>query len=224
VYLKEKEQIPFIWQWHGTSYREKNPLCVRKLFKSWDEVLHQYEHAWRDTGDLPYIYDERAQVGLLAISSRIINGYPLTEFSVDRIGNISGRGYCDLGIVWQRKDFETWIEAGHIRISWYDLTHNFYDKVYMRFWHAKHDIRSLKKRGHSLAILFIRFYNFPVHKNKDKEYTQTVQELKSILNKTTRRLNADFFTLHLCSPKLVAKSKSEDCPGIAVIGQLYKSP
>lgn len=219
----QNDRCSFIWKWNNKIQKD-HPQYVRDLFKSWDIILRQYERVWHDTGDLPYVYDERAQVGLLAVASREMNGCPVTEFYTERTGNKSGYGYGDLAIVWPRREFETWAEISHIRLSWHDAMNNMYDRVYKRFWHAKNGVKSLKFRSRSLAIMFIRFYNFNEDDYKPKVFNQKINELKNVLNKTTQRLKADFFAVHLCEPRLVKNSKSKDCPGIAVIGQLYKKP
>ena len=219
--MKKTEQIPFVWNWNENSRLNEHPAYIRKLFKSWNEVLHQYEKEWNNTGDLPYVYDERSQVGLLAIAAKETNCLPLMEFYTDRRGNVSGKGYGDLAIYWQRYKFETWVEASHIRVTWHSLNSQ-YDNIYERFEHARQGIKSLKNRDSGLALLFIRFYNFPKDYFEPLVFNKKVGELKNTLKDVTRRLGADFFALHLCEPELVQKSKSKDCPGVAVIGKLYK--
>jgi hypothetical protein len=222
--MKEKQQ-KFLWKWNNISSLKEHSNtiknCTKTLFSEWDKILQQYEDAWRKARDLPYIYDECAQTGLLAIAAREINGFPITEFLVDRPRNKSKRGLGDLAIVWRNHDFETWIEASHTRVSWQNISEN-YNKIYERFRHARNSITSIKGRDSGLALLFIRFFNFSTDDFKTKVYDNKIQDLNDKLSMITRKLKAHFYALHLCKPAIVLNSNSRDCPGIAAIGQLYK--
>lgn len=218
------DRFKFSFEWKDYPSLAEFPFHIKyhikKLFRSWNDTLSQYEEAYGD--ELPYVYDERAQVGLLAVAARQINGFPIMEFFTSRIGNISKHGYGDLAVFWPRQKDETWMEVSHIRVPWNNWSH---EHIYEKFWHARKGIRSLKDRRTGLALVFLRFYDFPTKYYLPSTYRVKIRELYNNLVNTTQRLKADFFTIHMCDPEIVLKTKSSnDCPGIAAIGKLYKSP
>jgi hypothetical protein len=170
------------------------------------------------------VYDERPQVGLLAIAAKEIHWLPFIEFCIDRRGNNSRRGYCDLSIWRPRQYAEIWVEAAKIALTWDSRYEKLRDKVSYPFRHVREGIKSATGRAIGLAVVFVSFYGSPIDDFEQSKFDIQVRAVKRNLYKVTRGVRADFYALHLCAPEIVAKSAHKDCPGIAVVGKLYKSP
>lgn len=57
---------------------------IYKLFRSWHNTLIRYENALAEIKDLPYWYNERTNVGLLAAAAISIGAFPIEEYSISR--------------------------------------------------------------------------------------------------------------------------------------------
>lgn len=189
---------------------------VKSLFASWDKTLRRYEQSWSHTGDLPYVYNQQAQVGLLAIASERIPALPFIEFSTEKRKerkNYSGR--ADLSIMLKNTKEEISIEAERTVVH-YDAESGEMvarlRKPMKKAWEELFQTLAGNDSGTlGLAILFVIV---------DKASESTFDE-DSFLNEiysASKKLGVDFCAAHFCSPEIWAKTEYQ-CPGIVCIGK-----
>lgn len=193
---------------------------IYNLLRKWHLVIRRYEEKWVEVwklhkdgkGYLPFVYNEEAQVGLLAIAAREAGCYPFVQFDQDKKTK-SGRGKQDLEIITSEGCIWS-IEAKYLGVNW---SHQELDsRVRERLQAARKDTRKLVHRhlGRSLALLFLRPYNFPP-KNEVKVFVEQFGRFKGLV----ARGRADFAAMHMCQEHILRSSNHPDSPGIVIIGR-----
>jgi hypothetical protein len=200
--------------------KEQIDEFVHDLLWKWHKVLQQYEAKWTEVREsspeenyLPYVYNEQAQTGLLAVAGKLINGFPFIEFNQDKY-TCSGRGQQDLEII--SADNKIWnIEAKYLEIK--RATSNLRGILEKKMESAIYDVETLqnRKRGTNIAIVFFRPWGYETGSAHD-DFIRDVQSLY----KWSRR--CDFLAYHLCQKKILNQPKHPhpDSPGIAILGKL----
>ena len=211
----------FKFRWNKTlSFSIKNPshaYKLKNLFRAWNEVLIEYESAWREYKNLPYIYNEQAEIGLLAIAARDTKGFPFIEFSIQKHGqgkNYGGR--ADLEIYWKKKlDWCLGVEAKPANISCSSRRRdkNLVQTIKVPLEEAQKCVNTLRSSYHDRLALVIGKL---VHASDDFDRKQ----LRTDLFSAAWRLKADFCTIHFCEDDIWKNSDYDNCPGIALIGKI----
>jgi len=193
---------------------------VYKLLQKWHKVLQQYEVEWTEVTKnrpkenfLPYVYNEQAQIGLLAVAGKGIGGFPFIEFNQDK-HTWSGRGQQDLEII--SADHKIWsIEAKYLEIE--KSTSNLPLRLENKMKSAIHDVKSLPniKRGTNIAIVFFRPWGY----DTGGAHEDFINDVESLYR---RSRHCDFLAYHLCQKKILKQPKHPhpDSPGIAILGKL----
>ena len=211
----------FKFNWNeGSSFRENYPkhaYKVRSLFKSWSDVLEEYEIAWRNEKNLPYVYNEQAEVGLLAIAARDTKGLPFIEFSIRKHSKENDYGgRADLEIYWKKLDWYLEVEAKPIGISC-SLRRRDKDLVQTLktpLEEARNCADKLKKSYHDRLALVIGLL---VRASGDFDRKQFCK----VLFNAAWHVRADFCAIHFCENDIWMNSDFNKCPGIALIGKIY---
>jgi len=196
---------------------------VYRLLHNWHRVLRSYEVEWTEVTKnrpkenfLPYVYNEQAQIGLLAVAGKGIGGFPFIEFNQDKY-TWSGRGQQDLEIISaDHKIHKIWsIEAKYLEIE--KSTSNLPLRLKNKMKSAIHDVKSLpnRKRGRSMAIVFFRPWGYK-RGSAHEDFSRYVKSLDR------QSLGCDFLAYHLCQKKILNQPKHPhpDSPGIAILGKL----
>jgi len=194
-------------------------VYIKELFQSWHKTLRRYEQAW-GTSDLAYVYNEQAQVGLLAIAAEKARGLPFIEFSAKRHQakrDYSGRADLSIRRLAMNKKKELWVEAEPVSVNYEDTVTDLASRMRGPFNEAKKSVRSLAEAGWPrLALVFVKLIGAS-YASFDPE------SLKDRLCKATKQLNADFCAVHFCNPDLWPQSPHNDCPGIAAVGKVFSN-
>ena len=211
----------FIFKWNPTISFPKNYPShankMRTLFKAWNNVLEEYELAWREVKNLPYVYNEQAEVGLLAVAARDTRGLPFLEFSIRKQGqekNYGGR--ADLEIYWRKiLDWNLGIEAKAINISC-SLRRRDKDLIQTLkapLTEAHISVKKLRKSYFDyLALVIGRLVN------ASDDFSR--KQLLAVLFKAAWQVKADFCAIHFCDDDIWKSSEFNDCPGIVIIGKM----
>jgi hypothetical protein len=204
------------------TWARKEPIneFVYDLLHRWHTVLRQYEVEWTEVtkdrpeeNNLPYIYNEKAQIGLLAIAGKGIGGFPFIEFDQDK-DTRSGRGQQDLEII--SPDHNIWsIEAKYLEIE--KSTSNLSLRLEKKMESAIHDVKRLRNRQRDTNIAIVFFRPWGYETGSAHEYFRNDVER---LYRQSRCL--DFLAYHLCQKKILNQPKHPhpDSPGIAILGKL----
>lgn len=188
-----------------------------ELLKEWHKTLAKYETEWsvmwkvpfQEGNYLPYVYNEEAQIGLLAVAAAGIGGFPFLEFDQDK-RTPTGRGYQDLEIIWEKQIWS--IEAKYLKMDVQDENIEEILRHYIKL--ARDDVKRLKYRkiGKSMALVFFRPYNYPTNSTH-------ISFINQVKNVNMKRIKCDFLAYHLCQQNILAISYHTDSPGIAILGQ-----
>ena len=186
-----------------------------RLLRSWHFTLRKYEKKWREiweaqTGwDLPYVYNETAQAGLLAVAAWRIGCLPFLEF--DREKRETDRGRQDLELV--SSDGEVWnIECKYLCPDWNDRPESIKATICSGINSAVGNVKDLKYKGRrNMGIVFVRPYW------KDSEIR--FEDFSRSIVKVTKSLRRGFCGIHYCRGDIWKKSGHPDCPGIAIVGR-----
>lgn len=196
---------------------------IHLLLCNWDNLLKRYEQAWKATwpDGFPslHIYNEQAQVGLLAFAAIEAGWLPFLEFSVDRKGKSPNKCRCDMSFLHSpgTKGEEVWIEAGHVWVPFDIEGEALAEKVVPHLRRVRRDVKSIKEAADSqkFALVFVQLNEAPEKELNHKRIWKQVKRAKDLLH-------ADFCALHLCEEEIrrvIEPSSGRDCPGIAIIGK-----
>ena len=198
--------------------RFKGEVYIEQLFQSWHRTLRRYERAWGPR-DLAYVYNEQAQVGLLAVAAAKAKGLPFIEFSTKKHQvNRDYSGRADLKVLRLETKQEIWFEAKPASVECNNTIRCLQRIMRGPFKEAKKNVMSLAEAGWPrLALVFVKLTgasptNFDSESFQDRLY------------RAAKQLNADFCAIHFCSLALWAHSPHPDCPGIATVGKVFGKP
>lgn len=206
---------------------------VRRLFKTWDDILRWYEDK-KPYQDIPYWYLERTNIGHLSLAAYKLSGYPLQEFSIKKWKDAEkSAGRSDLYIYIPKSnsgtELEFNIEAKQIWCSLDTKDTKLKDMIRKALKNARKDLKELKekewKASHSMALVFILLYknkNVP-HKRKNNK-KKLLSEFNKQIKQIGKTVEANFVAIHYAdikmSTKVCRKCKEYWHPGIAVIGKI----
>lgn len=198
--------------------RFKGEVYIRQLFQSWHRTLRRYERAWGPR-DLAYVYNEQAQVGLLAVAAEKAKGLPFIEFSTKRRrGNRDYSGRADLKIFRIKTKEAVWVEAEPASVDCRNTIECLKEKMRLPFAEAKKSVETLAEAdGLRLALVIVKLIG--------ASPTSCDAELvRDRVYGAAKRLNAHFCAIHFCNRDLWTGSPHRDCPGIAAVGRIFPKP
>ncbi len=213
-------------------YVHLNGPNLEKLFRTWHQILTWYED---ETGDFPYWYLERTNIGHLALAVYQLGGVPVQEFSCVKGkggGDSSGRADLYMSIPTGRrrpKNIEVNIEA---KQHWCSVRFNEHSRSSLgtSLASAVQDCRNLKdtawKADLGAGIVFILPYSKSMPSNR-AELRKLVKAFTQSVSDESERLGASFLAFHYPSVATLEKISRDSlkydwCPGIAVIGKFIK--
>jgi hypothetical protein len=182
---------------------------TERLMNSWDSTLRKYEKTWGNEGYLPYVYGERANIGILSVAAARIKAFPFEEFStVKRRGHRKGAGRADLQIITENNQ-EWHIEAKRIQRSF--RKGDFIDVVRSKLDEASKEVRDLYEASElRMGIVFVIPFSITDTHKGCGQFVKKMSNLKS--------LKADFCAIHLAKHELYQKHHPF-APGIAIVGR-----
>ena len=182
---------------------------TQALMTSWDSTLRKYERKWAKGSYLPYVYGERANIGILAVAAAMIKAFPFEEFSITKgRGHQKHTGRADLEIL--GKGNQLWhIEAKRLQKSF--RRHDFFDAVRDKLDEAATQAKSVTEGSDlKMGIVFVIPYGIKDPYSQRRHFVEGISDLKS--------LKADFSSIHFANPDLYQKVH-ENSPGIAIVGR-----
>lgn len=196
-----------------SSYANK----LRGLFRSWNGILEEYEEAWRKDKNLPYIYNEQAEIVLLALAARETSGFPFVEFSIQKHNKGDDyAGRVDLEISWKRLDWYLGVEAKRAKISCSSRRHDkdLVNTIKTPLKEASACANGLNKYYHDRLALVIG----PLVLADD---SFDGRKFSDVLVNAAWEVKADFCVIHICDVDTWMNSDSPRCPGIVLVGKMY---
>lgn len=187
-------------------------VAIPALLESWDKTLRELEKAF-GIHDLPYVYRERTNVGILAAAATKLGYLTFEEYSVEKRRQRRWRqGRADLYICSKdsRKEFN--IEAKYKVVSF--RNQRLAQTIAPILETVIKDVVVLRKSEHSrrIGIVFLRPWGA---KPDDFDPTPFWSQLRDRAS-----YGADFCAFHLCKFEIWSQQETHnDCPGIAVVGK-----
>jgi len=147
-------------------YECKDIHCFKAIYEEWIDLLTELAKQWKQGGDFPWWYNERASLSLFAGAIWLAGGHCLEEYSekkreirrqTHRLGN-PYTGRIDLYFSWHRFDF-----IAEAKATWSGFTHgnkSARHRLVGGLKEARNAIRGAEpdRRQRRLAILFARPY------------------------------------------------------------------
>jgi hypothetical protein len=188
---------------------------ICRLLCEWDGVLKRYEEGYvkhakqtgKKTWDLPYVYNENAQVALLAIAAWEMGYFPFVNFNRTKRTK-TGRGFQDLEILgpecrlW---DFEA-VFRECIEITSEAKAQT---RIGAALDEAEYEARQIPRRDKRAGIAFL----VPNKAKSEEDLCQFVTMVKGSLKRR------DFGAIHFAPEKTWRESSHKDCPGVAIVGR-----
>lgn len=188
---------------------------IEDLLISWDGVLRDLETAM-ETWDLPYVFGERPNLGILAVAATRIGHVPFEEYSAEKGRGKSRRtGRADLWLATKNGIREFDIEAKCIQVS-------FRSKRLSKTVRHHLDIAAqdasdiLNKSDKTIGIVFISPYGA---RREDFDTSFFWDQLCDM-----SQYGGNFCALHICAPEILSRAPKcyEDRPGIAIVGRYIR--
>lgn len=189
---------------------DRRRSLVYDLLVTWDRALRDLERVM-GTYDLPYVYRERPNLGILAVAATKIGYVPFEEYSKEKgRGRSRRKGRADLWLADKNgaKAFD--FEAKYIEVSFRSK------KLAKTIQHhldiAARDASDLRDKSDcTVGIVFVRPYG-AICKDFDPDpFWNQLSDLSSY--------GGDFCAFHICKPKIWSQNYHKGCPGIAIAGR-----
>jgi hypothetical protein len=183
---------------------------IYNLLVRWNRVLCDLEAAMAPW-DLPYVYGERPNLGILAAAATRIKYVPFEEYSAEKGRGKSRRlGRADLWLATKSgaKAFD--FEAKYISPSFRSK------KLAKTIQHhldiAAKDASDIRyKSDCTIGIIFVSPYG-ATHENFDPDpFWDQLSDLK--------QYGGDLCAFHICKPEIWGETGYKDRPGIAIVGR-----
>lgn len=186
----------------------RSPL-FKDLIEKWDHTLREFENVM-SVEDLPYVYGERTNLGLLAVASAQVGFIALEEYRTEKKGKY---GRSDLWLYNGVHSVDISIEAKFCELSW---NSKIVAQKLKKLLDAAVDNAEVTKKyegaTYSLGIAFIRPYNADPNQFISSTYWNQISN-RSLTD-------ADFCAMHLCRKDIWTKQKyAKGYPGIVMAGK-----
>ena len=183
---------------------------IHELLESWDGVLRDLEAAMAGW-DLPYVYGERPNLGILAAAATRIGYVPFEEYSAEKGRGKSRRlGRADLWLATKNgaKAFD--FEAKYIQLSFRNKK---LAKTIQRHLNiAATDASEISyKSDCSIGIIFTSPYGAILENFDPDPFWDQLSDLK--------QYGGNFCAFHICESEIWSRTDYKDRPGIAIIGK-----
>lgn len=190
---------------------DRRQLFICNLLESWDGVLRDLETAM-EYWDLPYVYGERPNLGILAAAATRIGYVPFEEYSAQKgWGRSQQLGRADLWLATKegRKQYD--FEAKHIPLSF--RTKKLAKTIQRHLDIAARDVSNIRyKADCSIGIVFASPYGATPKDFDPNPFWDQLSDLK--------QYGGDFCAFHICESKIWSRNDYyKDRPGIAIVGR-----
>jgi hypothetical protein len=183
---------------------------ISKLLKSWNDVLSDLESAMKPW-DLPYVYRERPNLGILAAAATRIGYVPFEEYSAQKgrgKNRRTGRADLWLSTTNGKKAFD--FEAKYILPSF--QSNRLAKTIQHHLDIACNDAKAISyKSNYTIGVVFISPYGASIKNFNPNVFWNRLSKLK--------QYKGDFCALHICSPTIWLRSSYKDRPGVAIVGR-----
>lgn len=202
---------------------------MQRVFEKWDKILSWYEE---ETGDFPYWYLERTNIGHLGLAVYELSGIPLQEFSCTkgRRGAKKSVGRADLYISVPNKggkSIDVNIEA---KQAWCSIQFSKRSKPVLRkaLDAAISDCRHLKDKAWEARFCAAIVFLLPYANAMPKDNAEMARQLRAFTQSVSDEcacIGVDFVAFHYPATKILKRISRKNaqygwCPGIAVVGKL----
>lgn len=193
---------------------DRRRTLIYDLLRQWHNTLRSIENAM-GVGDLPYVYGERANLGILAVAATKVGYIPFEEYSAEKgRGRNRRSGRADLWLVEKggAKAFD--FEAKYTRVSFHSKRLRKTIKHHLD--RAFTDASNIKyKSEYSIGIVFLCPYGAHY---KDFDLESFWYQLADLCS-----YDGDFCSFHTCRSEIWADNKGhKGYPGIAIVGRYLK--
>lgn len=189
---------------------DRRRSLIYPLLKSWHRVLCDLETAM-GTWDLPYIFGERPNLGILAAAAVRVEYVPFEEYSAEKgRGKSRRKGRADLWLATKNGtkafDFEAKYIEPSFRSKRLDGTIQYHLDI------AAEDASDIRyKSDNTVGIVFISPYGATHEDFSANLFWDQLSDL--------RQYSGDFCALHICAPEIWSQTSYKDRPGIAIVGR-----
>ena len=198
--------------------RSKRDLFLSRVLIEWDRLLRHYERTLGNE-EIPYIYGERTNVGVLAVAAANMGGLTYIEATTDRRRRGKrATGRPDLFVATENGRSRYYLEAKAVDHNPVTDGAEAVETVKRRLREARRQARSVDDRGPNDRI-GITFVIAKIKPAETDEYDATEFE-RRFGNPAT--FLADFAAVHHCARSIWAKGP-HTCPGVALIGRYASS-
>ena len=182
-----------------------------KLINKWDQTLRKYEQVMKEE-DLPYVYGERPNLGILATAATKLGFITLEEYETKRKGKY---GRADLWMYSEALNIDVSIEAKFVKLSWKSSL--LAETISRNLDLAVDEVSAIDENAlYSLGIVFIRPYGADSVKFQPVNYWNQIKDRSAI--------GADFCSMHICKTETWANQQcAKGYPGIVMAGKFHKS-
>jgi len=193
---------------------DRRRSLIHDLLVSWNDVLCDLEGAMR-TWDLPYVYGERPNLGILAAAATRIGYVPFEEYSAEKgRGKSRRKGRADLWLARKNgmKAFD--FEAKYIQLSF--RSKRLGRTIRRHLDMAAKDATDIRyKSENTIGVIFVSPYG-AIHKDFSPDLFWS--QLSNL-----SQYGGDFCAFHICSPEIWSRTDYRDRPGIAIVGRYITS-
>jgi len=197
---------------------DQRRTLIPKLLEKWLEILNELEEVFAPD-NLPYVYNERAQIGILAAAAIRLRCLTFEEYSRGKGQGPKRRaGRADLWLYDRDtgKDFN--IEAKRQTVKWNSTDVASVVKESLD-WAVK-EVHELQDRQAAYNLGIVLLCPWGAKPGGELEATPFWNQLRDRLS-----YDGDFCAFHLCEPKIWPNLKAHrDCPGIALVGKYHDAP
>ncbi|PQJ67143.1 hypothetical protein [Photobacterium angustum] len=192
----------------GVHIRDESLLSYRSLLLSWIECIQDYISVW-DGDDLPYWYNERANVGILAGAAWRSGMIALEEFQTIKVADDGedSKGRNDLYLA--DKSIGAFIEA---KVSFPNILNKkqYTNLVKSQLFGALSDVRKIKDEGEKIGVVFVAPYSQSDRAN-DEDVSKFIEALPSF----------NVGAIAWCCPNMSQKHSSHDGKYYPVVALLF---
>lgn len=194
----------------------RRPQLIKNLLEKWDQTLRDFEKVIT-VEDLPYVYGERTNIGLLAAAATKTGFIVLEEYALQkRQGRQYKPGRADLWLYNAENSLDISIEAKCKELSWNSKrVAELIKPILEDAVHDVEEVRPSEGAKYSLGIVFIRPCNANPHNFNPSDFWTQLSD-RSLLS-------ADFCLMHLCKYNIWSQQKyNKGYPGIVILGKFSK--
>ena len=183
---------------------------IYNLLARWDRVLRDLEAAMAPW-DLPYVYGERPNLGILAAAATRIGYIPFEEYSAEKgRGKSRRKGRADFWLATENGTRAFDFEAKYIQPSF--RSKRLARTIQRHLDMASKDAADIRyKSDCTIGIVFISPYGATYKDFSSNLFWNQLSDLS--------QYGGGFCAFHICAPEIWSRTDSQDRPGIAIVGR-----